>query len=91
MHVVVEVSEEVAGALKLRRTPTNESRKLSEVVGRLGVSLTPLSPGIDDPLLSTMFDAEVPDRETAVRVVAELRGCDAVKTAYIKPPDEMPR
>ena len=91
MHVVVQVSEEVAGALKGISTPTNKSLELTEVTERFGFSLTPLSPGMNDPLSSTLFDAEVPDRDTAVHLVAELRGCAAVETAYIKPPDEMPR
>jgi hypothetical protein len=90
MHVVVEVSEEVAGALKQLMNPSKDSRELLEVTRRLGVSLTPISPGMDDPLLRTMFDVEVP-KVMAERVVDELKKCGAVKTAYIKPPDEMPR
>lgn len=91
MHVVVEVSEEVAGALKLMMNPSNDSRELLEVTGRLGVSLTSLSPGMDDPKLRIMFDVEVPDMEMAEQVVDELIRCGAVKNAYIKPLDEMPR
>ena len=92
-HVTVhiQVSTDVARALHQRGPPTTESQALSEVAKRLGISLKPLHPDVDDPLLSLFFTTEVSDRATAERVIARLQRCKAIQAAYLKPPDEMPR
>lgn len=57
---------------------------------RLGVTLRPLRIRSENSPLASGFTVDVPDRATAERVIAELRGCDAVEAAYFVPSDELP-
>jgi hypothetical protein len=57
---------------------------------KLGVELEPMHPGTRDPFLAPYFIVEVPDSETAERIVTHLRQSGAIEAAYIKPLDELP-
>lgn len=56
----------------------------------LGVSLDPVHPGAEHPFLAPYFTIEVPDIQTAERVMTQLRRSKAIEAAYVKPPDEKP-
>ncbi|MCW3991519.1 MAG: hypothetical protein NWE79_02335 [Candidatus Bathyarchaeota archaeon] len=90
MNVTVQVALDVAKTLNNRGTPSTKSLELLRIVDRLGVSLKPIHPGTDDPLLSQFFLVEVPDEATAENVIAGLKKSKAIQAAYLKPPDEMP-
>jgi hypothetical protein len=90
VRVTVQVSPDVARVLQQEAPPTAESGELLEIVHELGVVLEPVHPGAEDPLLAPYFTVEVPDAETAERVIARLRESGAVEAAYVKPPDELP-
>jgi len=56
----------------------------------LGVSLRPMHPGAEDPLLLPHFSAEVADPDEAERVAAGLRKSGAVDAAFYKPQAGLP-
>jgi signal recognition particle subunit SEC65 len=56
----------------------------------LGVKLLPVYPKSRNRRLKSEFVVEVPDRETADRVVDRLNALDATEAAYYKPADELP-
>jgi hypothetical protein len=66
------------------------SDELTRSAARLSIELRPIHPGTTDPDLARYFTAEVPDRTTVDRVIAQLLQSEAVEAAYIKPPDELP-
>lgn len=90
IQVVIIVSEDVAGPLQQRGLSTTKSQELLMIAEELGVLLEPMHPGSDDPLLAPYFMAEVPDSAKAERVITHFRKSDAIKAAYLKPPDELP-
>jgi transcriptional regulator with XRE-family HTH domain len=90
MQVIVQVSPEVAQVLRGESSPTPETQTLSEMAKDLGVSLEPLHPGVDDPLLARFFTFQLPDRAASERAFERLLRLKGVEAAYAKPPDEMP-
>lgn len=90
MHVTIQLSAVVARTLHRRESPTTESQELLKIAEELGVSLEPVHPGAEDPLLAPYFRVDVSDSATAERVIAHLRQSKAVEAAYLKPPDELP-
>ena len=90
MHVTIQVSADVAHIVHEGGSPTTESRELLKIAEELGVSLEPMHPGAEDPLLAPYFRVEVSDSATAERVIAHLRQSKTVEAAYLKPPDELP-
>lgn len=90
LHVIVQVSEDVAQTLHQRGPPTTGSQELLKIAEELGVELEPLHPGVEDLSLARYFVVEAPDPATAQLVVAHLQGSNAVEAAYLKPPGEPP-
>jgi hypothetical protein len=90
MHLTIQVQTPAALALHQREPPTAATQELLQTLAELNVVLTPMHPGIDDPILSTYFTIEVPDTDTAERVKARLLNCKAIAAVYLKPPDAMP-
>lgn len=90
MQVTVKVSEGVARALHQRSPPTAESEELLRIIETFGLALEPMHRDTDDPNLQSYFIVEVPGHATAQRVIDRLRQSEAVKAAYVKPPDELP-
>lgn len=72
-----------------RRTDT-DAAELLRLTRELGITLEPMHPQAEEPELQIYFTVEVPDAQTAERVVKRLRGCAAVEAAYLKPMDELP-
>ena len=90
MQVTVQVSADVAHALHQRCPPTAESEELLRIIETFRLALEPMHRDTDDPNLQSYFIVEVVDHATAQRVMNSLQQLKAVKTAYVKPPDESP-
>jgi hypothetical protein len=90
MQVTVKVSADVARSLHRRSPPTTDSAELLRIVETFGGTLEPMHPATADPNLMSYFIVEVPDAETAQRVINRLRQSKAIEAAYLKPPDELP-
>lgn len=83
----MEVVIQIAPSATATSAPPNAAR---QAVQKLGLKLEPLHPGTTDPVLSTYYRVQAPDREAAERVVAAVRRLPSVAAAYVKPPDEPP-
>ena len=57
---------------------------------KLRLQLKPVHPGTQDPSLTQYFTVEVPDQQTADRVIQVLRQIKEVDGAYLKPTDGLP-
>ena len=90
VEVSITLHPEAARALGRRAPHTGESERLLSHVEKLGVSLEPIHPGEDDPLLAPHYRVEVDDEGMAGQVVEALRGEPAVAGAYVKPEAEPP-
>lgn len=90
MQLTVKVAFDVARALHRQIPQTAESTELLKVVEALGVTLQAMHPDAADPDLMSYFAVEVPEAETAQRVVSRLRQVKAIEAAYLKPPDALP-
>ena len=91
MYLTVKVRESEAQELQQEERPsTPAATEVLRAAEELGATLRPMHPGVRDPELSTYFFVEVPDQPTAGRIISRLQNCDAVESAYVKPPDEMP-
>jgi len=90
MQVAVHIAAEAARSLH-RLAPENRvSRELREVAGRLGVDLVPLFPGAHDPEAQSQFIVEVPDAQSAERLIRALMKSSATESAYVTPSAELP-
>jgi len=97
MRVIVQLQENAAMELQQGHqhglsaaAEESETKALSDAAAELGVELQPLHPGQTHPLLASYFTADVPDRETAEKVVNRLSQFNMVEAAYLKPDDELP-
>jgi hypothetical protein len=59
-------------------------------VRELGLKLLPVYPKSRNRRLKSEFVVEVPDVQTAERIVDRLNALDATEAAYFKPADELP-
>ncbi|HEY0546891.1 MAG TPA: hypothetical protein VGC91_16040 [Pyrinomonadaceae bacterium] len=64
--------------------------ELKKEVEALGLKLEPVHPGQTHPLLAPYFMIEVPDRQTAERVIDRLSQHKIVEAAYLRPEDATP-
>ena len=92
MRVMIQLREDAALELRKRLSqevaaaPTkSEIDRLLNATAKLGVSLVPVHPGQMHPLLARYFMVEVPDRETAERVISRLQRFAIVEAAYLQP------
>jgi hypothetical protein len=90
MKVIIQVSADVARALRQRSPPIAESEELLRIIETLGLRLEPMHHDADDPNLQTYFTVEVQDQATAQRVIDRLQQLEGIEAAYVKPPDELP-
>jgi hypothetical protein len=97
MRVIVQLQADAAtelqqGQLNSLTEPAGkpETKQLVDTASELGTRLEPLHPGQTHPLLTSYFVAEVPDRETAEKVIDRLSKFKIVEAAYLKPDDELP-
>jgi hypothetical protein len=90
VRIIVKFSENIAADLQHHQPSSPELEELPKIQRDLGITLEPVHPGVSDPTLASYFTVEVPDEDTAERVVERLKLCKAVDGAYIKPSDELP-
>jgi hypothetical protein len=90
MQLTIRVSQEVAPALASGEATDPRARELLRLAATSGIRLQPLHPGTVDPRLASWFVAEIPEASAVQGVLAQLRQCEAVEAAYIKPPDDLP-
>lgn len=90
MQVTVQVSADVARTLHQRGSPTAESEELLKIISTFDIALEPMHRNTDDPNFQSYFTVDVKDHATAQRVMNRLQQLEAVKAAYVKPPDELP-
>jgi hypothetical protein len=92
MQVTVHVppSHRVARGVAGQPDPSQQAAppELHRAAGELGVRLTPMHPGSPDPQLRLYYTVDVPDEETARRVIERFRKANA--SAYLKPAEEPP-
>jgi hypothetical protein len=89
MQLVVRVRPEL---FETGQTPqgVSPSVKLADVSSKFGVDIQPIHAGIAIPELASYFGAEVPDAETAKKLIVKLKETGIVDSAYLKPVDELP-
>ena len=97
MRVIVQLQEDAARELQQGQVNSltepgekPETKELIDTATELGAQLEPLHPGQTHPLLATYFMTEVPDHETAEKVIDRLSKLKIVEAAYLKPDDELP-
>lgn len=98
MHVMVQLREDAAMELQKGQVgrPSDSSQGESEIqkvlnaAAELGVRLEPVHPGQTHPLLAPFFMVEVPDRETAEKVIDRLSRFTIIEAAYLKPDEQAP-
>ena len=97
MQVEVQLQPDVALDLHQQvehREKASPSRSraadLKQAVEELGLKLEPMHPGQSHPLLVPYFMIEVPDRQTAERVIHRLTQHQAVEAAYLRPEEAAP-
>ena len=90
MQVMLHLQQDAARMLRQHLFTSPSSAELIKKAQKLGVTLRPLRTRSENSPLASGFTVEVPDRETAERVIEELRDCDAVEAAYFVPSNELP-
>ena len=96
----VEVQLQQAAALNLNKQQVEPKKiasqgeagvsQLVEDVEKLGLKLVPVHPGQTHALLVPYFFIEVPDRQTAERVINLLKHHKIIEAAYLKPEEAAP-
>ncbi|MFC1982526.1 hypothetical protein ACFLV5_01890 [Chloroflexota bacterium] len=90
MQVIVQVSSDLAGALRHQTQPTAASEQISRIVKTYGRTLEPMHTNTDSLNLQSYFTIEVPDNATAQSIISHLQQATGIEAAYVKPPDELP-
>lgn len=92
MRVMIQLRDDAALELHRRLSATGASPtsnpevdRLLTATAQLGVSLMAVHPGQTHPLLAPYFMVEVPERDTADRVISGLQQFGIVEAAYLQP------
>ncbi|MEO6001362.1 MAG: hypothetical protein ABIN89_31210 [Chitinophagaceae bacterium] len=96
----VEIQLQSDAALELHHQQAGENNndsktlsgasQLKNEVQQLGLTLEPVHPGQTHPLLAPYFTIEVPDSQTAAKVIEQLSKNKLVESAYIRPEQSPP-
>lgn len=98
MRVMVQLREDAAmelqqgqaGRISGSLQGESETQELLNAATELGVRLEPVHPGQTHPLLAPYFMVDVPNRETAEKVIEGLSRFKTVEAAYLKPDEQLP-
>ena len=97
MRVMIQLREDAAmelhnqtGQETASSKEKPETKKLLDATAKLGGRLEPVHPGQTHPLLAPYFMVEVPDRETAEKLINRLQRFKIVEAAYFKPDEQLP-
>jgi hypothetical protein len=89
-QVTVHLQQDTARKFHRGEHDTPETREIVKEIKKAGGDLAPMHPGAQDEELAKYFTVEVPDDETAEKVIDRLQNCRAVEAAYLKPPASLP-
>ena len=94
VDVIVYVTDQAAHVLGQPASggapPSADVAELLALLQRLGVTLEPLHPGVEDAQLARQFRVRVAGRAAAAEVAERLRAARAVEGAYVQPPQGPP-
>lgn len=90
IEVVVQVRSPEAVTLRAGRADTAAALEVTDAAAELGIALDPVDAEAAATPLANYFNAWVADPGYAQEVVERLLRCEAVESAYIKPPAEVP-
>jgi len=90
MQVTVQVTEDVARALRGENGSSRDLAPLKSVLDVCGGQLKPLHEHTHDRELQTYYTMELPEDDRAKAIVDRLRATAGIEAAYVKPPDELP-
>jgi hypothetical protein len=93
VRVIVVLADETAKVLRAPLqpgAPATGGTAVLQAVERAGFQLVAVHPRTADPDLRRHFAIDVPDQESAGRVLAMVRPLAGVESAYAKPEDELP-
>ena len=90
MFLILQCETPLGKELVQVRPKSQPARAVLGLAKKMGVTVMPLHPGIDDPEMANQFFVEVPDWEKGQRLCNELLRIDQVTAAYVKPPDALP-
>ena len=85
INVILQVSHEVAKTLNHHGKTSSESKDITNIIENLRVTLVPMYPETEDPVLNTYFIVEVPDFKVAEEIIVQLQRLPAIRAAYVKP------
>lgn len=80
-------SQGKSSASELNKESASE---LNKEIEKMGLKIEPIHPGQTHPLLAPYFMIEVPDRQTAERVIDRLTKNKIVEAAYLRPEEAAP-
>jgi hypothetical protein len=86
-QLVVQLTSDMAAAFAKGEA---RAAALRRTLRDLGVTLRPLDPDAEDPVLATYFNATVPSAQQAAQVVERLVAQPGVSSAYVKPTIGLP-
>ena len=89
----IEIQIRADAALELHNQQADENTgagKIKKEVEQFGLRLEPVHPGQTHPLLAPYFTIEVPDSQTAKKVIEQLTKNNLVEAAYIRPEQSPP-
>lgn len=90
MDIMVRLRSSVASELHGEQSASEDTAELVDTIRHMGLTLEPIHPGTDDPLLAPYFRVAVDDPSQSPRVINRLLRLNAVEAAYEKPADELP-
>jgi len=89
VQITVQTKPGTAQVLRGREKPSTEVLDLRERLDEFGVTLEPVHPPTDDPLLDTYFTVDAPEEKLS-QILKILTDNPIVDAAYLKPADELP-
>jgi hypothetical protein len=88
MVITVKLTPQVASTWPHGQGATKEAQNLQRTLHQLGMTLEPMHPGIEHPVLSSYFTVTLDDSSPVHEVMSRLLESPAVEGAYVKPSDE---
>jgi hypothetical protein len=91
MRITVQLDPNVARKFSRHGAQEKECPELADLLNSLAIHLVPLHPGAQDETLRSYYAVDVPDSQTALKVIKRLRPCRGIRAAYLKPTEALPR
>jgi len=91
MRITVQLDPNLAREVTRNGPQEKKYPELAKLLQSLSINLVPLHPDTQDDTLRSYFAVDVPDSDTAAKVVKQLRPCRGIRAAYVKPTEALPR